>query len=231
MIGSGRVLGLVPARGGSKGVPRKNLRLLGGKPVLQWTVEAAQESRLIDRLVLSTDDEEIARLGGSIGIEVPFIRPAWAATDEATADAVLEHAFEALGEAFEYFVFLQPTSPFRTAADVDGCLELLAASDADACVSVTASPAKPEWLFYVEPDGALKPVTGARPPDRRQTLRPAYELNGAVYAARVERYQRSRTFFGSRTLAWIMPAERSVDLDELEDFRHAELLLAGGLEA
>src|SRR6187401_1238115 len=105
MIAGGRVLGLIPARGGSKGVPRKNLRLLGGKPVLQWTAETAQASRYIDRLVLSTDDDEIAELGRSLGLEVPFRRPADAASDEATARDVIEHALGHLNETFDFLVF------------------------------------------------------------------------------------------------------------------------------
>jgi N-acylneuraminate cytidylyltransferase len=225
MIGPGRVLAVVPARGGSKGVPRKNVRPLGGKPLLQWTVEAARGSRFIDRLVLSTDDDEIATVGRAIGIDVPFMRPAAAATDEATADAVIDHALSALDESFDYLVLLQPTSPFRTTADIDGCLELLAASDADSCVSVMPTHVKPEWLFFVDGSSFLVPVSGGPPPQRRQELRPAYELNGAVYAARLAAYRRTRTFYTDRTLAWVMPLERSVDLDEESDFGRAEALL------
>ena len=173
MIGPGRVLAIVPARGGSKGVPRKNVRPLGGKPLLQWTVEAARASVHIDRLVLSTDDDEIARLGRTIGIEVPFMRPSAAASDEATADAVIDHALASLDEPFDYLVLLQPTSPLRSATDIDGCLDLLAASDADSCVSVVPSHVKPEWLFFVDRSAFLVPVSGEPPPQRRPDLRSA----------------------------------------------------------
>jgi len=224
VLRDGRVLGLIPARGGSKGVPRKNLRDLGGKPVLQWTTDAAKASRLIDRLVLSTDDSEIANLGRSLGVDVPFLRPAVAATDEASAHDVIEHALEQLDVQFEYLVYLQPTSPFRTVEDIDGCLEKLSASRAESCVSVCQSPAKPEWLFYIEGE-TLRPVLGEVKHQRRQELAVAYELNGAVYAARVSAYRRHSTFFLRRTVAWVMPPDRSVDLDEPEDFERAESVL------
>jgi N-acylneuraminate cytidylyltransferase len=228
VLNGGKVLGLIPARGGSKGVPRKNVRLLGGKPLLQWTTDAATESRLIDRLVLSTEDSEIAELGRSLGVDVPFLRPEAAATDEASAHHVIEHALASLDEAYEYLVYLQPTSPFRTALDIDGCLETLAASNTETCVSVSVSRAKPEWLFYLEEGSRLKPVLGELKSQRRQELRTAYELNGAVYAARVAAYRARGSFFSERTAAWVMPADRSIDLDELDDFERAEALLQPG---
>jgi N-acylneuraminate cytidylyltransferase len=228
MIAGGRVLGLIPARGGSKGVPRKNLRELGGKPLLQWTVEVARDSRYIDRLVLSTDDDEIARLGESLGLDVPFRRPASASSDEASARNVIEHALDYLGESFDYVVYLQPTSPFRAVSDIDGCLALLAGSTADTCVSVAESPAKPEWLFFIGADSHLRPALGSPPRLRRQELQVAYELNGAVYVARVAAYRRSGTFLTERTLPWIMPGDRSIDLDEPSDFERAEDMLRAG---
>lgn len=225
MISGGRVLGLIPARGGSKGVPRKNLRLLGGKPLLQWTAEAARGSRYIDRLVLSTDDDEIAELGLSLGLDVPFRRPADVSSDEASARDVIEHALGHLGEAFDLLLYLQPTSPFRTTGDIDGCLGRLVASSADSCVSVTESPAKPDWLFFIGANSQLIPALEKPPRLRRQELQVAYELNGAVYAARVDAYQRAGTFLTDHTLPWVMPADRGVDLDELSDFDRAEAIL------
>ena len=230
MIGGGRVLGLIPARGGSKGVPRKNLRPLGGKPLLQWTAEAARASHYIDRLVLSTDDEEIAELGRSLDLEVPFRRPASAASDTASARDVIEHALGHLDERFDFLVYLQPTSPFRTTGDIDGCLERLVASSADACVSVTESPTKPEWLFYIGLDLLLTPVLQKPPRLRRQELQVAYELNGAVFTARIAAYERAGTFLTDQTLSWVMPANRGVDLDESSDFDRAEATLRLGAD-
>ena len=125
-------------------------------------------------------------------------------------------------------MYLQPTSPFRAADDIDGCLERLVASSDDSCVSVTESPAKPEWLFFIGPDSHLAPVLGKPPRLRRQELQVAYELNGAVYAARIPAYERAGTFLTDRTLPWIMPADRGLDLDELSDFDRAEGILRLG---
>ena len=228
MIRGGKVLGLIPARGGSKAVPRKNLRSLAGKPLLQWTAEAGLASRFIDRLVLSTDDDEIAQVGASLGLDVPFRRPAAAASDTAGAAEVVRHALAELSERFDYLVYLQPTSPLRSTADIDGCLERLATGDGDFCVSVQASPQRPEWLFYLAANDRIDPVVGQFDATRRQDLRACYVLNGAVYAARVDAFDRSGTFLTDRTLGYLMPAERSVDLDELADFEVAEAILGRG---
>jgi CMP-N,N'-diacetyllegionaminic acid synthase len=225
LIGGGKVLGLIPARGSSKGVPRKNLRLLGGKPLLQWTAETARASRLVDLLVLSTDDDEIAQVGASLGLEVPFRRPARDASDDAAASDVVRHAIGSLNDRFDYLVYLQPTSPFRSTADIDGCIERLASSDADACVSVQPVGERPEWMYYLTPDDRIKPVIGRFDVTRRQDLRACYRLNGAVYATRVEAFERAGTFLTERTLSYVMPPERSIDLDEPADFEAAEAWL------
>lgn len=219
------MLGIIPARGGSKGVPRKNLRTLGGRPLLEWTANAAHASKLIDRLILSTDDDEIARAGTALGLEVPFRRSSEAASDTASAADVVRHAVAALGDGFDYLVYLQPTSPLRSTADIDGCLERLASGDGDFCVSVHASPARPEWMFFLSQEDRIEPVVGRMDAQRRQALRPCYILNGAVYAARLDAFERAGTFLTDRTLAYVMPVERGADLDEEADFEVAELML------
>lgn len=232
MIRGGRVLGIIPARGGSKGVPRKNLRSLAGKPLLQWTATAALASNLIDRLILSTDDDEIAQVGASLGLEVPFRRAADAACDTASAADVVRHAIAALDDHFDYLVYLQPTSPLRSTADIDGCLERLVFGDGDFCVSMHVSPALPEWMFYLGGDDRIEPVVERFDAQRRQDLRPCYVLNGAVYAARLDAFERAGTFLTDRTLGYVMPVERGVDLDEEVDFDMAEVtLLRGGRTA
>jgi len=225
VIGAGLVLGVIPARGGSKGLPRKNLRPLAGKPLLQWTAEAASASRLIDRLILSTDDDEIARVGASLGLDVPFRRPAAAASDRATAADVVRHALEALPERFDFLVYLQPTSPLRSTEDIDRCLQRLASGDGDSCVSVQPSPARPEWMFYLGTDNRIEPVVGRFDAGRRQDLRACFVLNGAVYAARVAAFERAGSFLTERTLAYVMPVGRSLDLDSAADFDMAEAML------
>jgi CMP-N,N'-diacetyllegionaminic acid synthase len=225
LLRGGRVLGLIPARGSSKGVPRKNLRMLGDKPLLHWTVEAARGSRHVDRLVLSTDDDEIAEVGESLGIDVPFRRPARFATDGATADAVVLHAIGTLSDRFAYVVYLQPTSPFRSSSDIDGCLERLASRDADACVSVRIVSERPEWMYYLADNDRLTPLTDRFEVAPRQDLRSCYLLNGAVYAGRVDAFLRNGSFLTEGTLGYVMPPERSLDLDEPADFDKAEAML------
>ena len=226
MIEHRSVLAVITARGGSKGLPGKNLRPLGGRPLIAWTIEAARQSRLIDRLILSSDDADIIRVAANLGCEAPFVRGAALSGDDAASiDVVLDALNRVPG--FDIVVLLQPTSPLRTAADIDGGLEQMERSGAPACVSVCEAPAHP-WLIYRRDEGGrldpyLPPVEGASL--LRQDLPPAWVLNGAVYAADVDWLRRERTFVKpGGTVAWEMPPERSADIDSLEDFLAAERL-------
>ena len=151
MTDSFRVLGLIPARGGSKGVPRKNIKLLCGKPLLEYTAQAALASRLLSRVILSTEDEEIAEAGRRCGLEVPFLRPQELAADDTPMLPVIEHAVrwvEERGERFDAICLLQPTNPLRRAEEIDGCIELLIGTGADSVVTVLPVPAEynPHWV-------------------------------------------------------------------------------------
>src|SRR5581483_400682 len=155
-----RVLGLIPARGGSKGVPRKNIRLLGGKPLLAYTAEAALAAQRLTRVVLSTDDEEIAAVGQSFGVEVPFLRPVELAQDNTPTLPVVQHAlrwFEEHDTRFDAICLLQPTSPLRRAADIDASIELLERSDADTVISVLPVTLEynPPWFYSQNKAGWL----------------------------------------------------------------------------
>src|SRR5690606_26912718 len=169
-----RVLGLIPARGGSKGIPRKNIRLLCGKPLLQYTVEAALGAVRLTRIILSTDDEEIAEVGRACGVEIPFLRPAELARDDTPTLPVVKHAvqwLETRGEYFDAICLLQPTNPLRRSEDIDNCIDLLERSHADAVVSVAPVPVKynPHWVYFQGEDGLLHLSTGeAAPIPRRQ---------------------------------------------------------------
>ena len=218
MIDGLRVLALITARGGSKGLPGKNIRPAGGKPLLAWTVDAARGSRYCDRVVISTDDEAIAAAALAHGCEVPFMRPDDLATDTASSMDVVMHALQNL-PGFDLLLLLQPTSPLRNSADIDAACELLLARQAPACVSVTPARESPYWMYSVGPGQALKPVVELPAGiTRRQDLPVAYSLNGAVYLARTSWLQDSRSFLTSQTVALVMPAERSLDIDTLEDF-------------
>jgi len=225
MIEGLRVLGLIPARGGSKGLPRKNVLPLAGRPLIAWTVAAAQGSRYLDRVVLSSDDDEIMAAAGQAGCEVPFRRPADCATDQATTLDVARHAIGQL-PGFDVLVVLQPTSPLRSAADIDATLERLAEHSAASAVSVTEPAKSPYWSYRMADDGRLQALLdGELAKKRRQDLPAAYVLNGAVYAARIDWLLAQGGFVGDDTVAHVMPAERSLDVDTALDLKLVELCL------
>ena len=225
MMGGGKVLGLIPARGGSKGVSRKNLRELAGKPLLAWTIEAGRKSRYLDRLVLSSDDPEIMETARRLGCDVPFARPAHLADDSSLAIEVVRHALEQL-PGYQWVVLLQPTSPLRLASDIDACLERCAAAGAPSCVSVAPADKHPDWMFTLGEEDRLKCfVDGRTEINTRQELPPVFVLNGAVYVARLDWLLASGKFVGAGTIGYVMPEERSVDIDSEADLVVAEHFL------
>lgn len=226
------VLGLIPARGGSKGVPRKNARRLAGRPLLAYTAEAAHGARRLTRVVLSTDDPEIAEIGFQCGLDVPFVRPADLARDETPMLPVVLHAVGALqaaGERFDAICLLQPTNPLRTSADIDGCIELLESSGADAVVTVLPVPAEynPHWVYFEATDATLALSTGALDPiPRRQELPAAYHREGSVYVTRTDVLVSKRSLYGERIVGYKLDPSRSVNIDGIDDWGRAERLLA-----
>jgi CMP-N,N'-diacetyllegionaminic acid synthase len=227
MIAGGKVLALITARGGSKGLPRKNLRDLAGRPLIAWTIEAGRGSRYVDRLVVSTEDSEIAAVARKYGAEVPFMRPPELAADDTPGMAPVLHALGVL-PGYDWVVLLQPTSPLRQAADIDACLELCERSAAPAGISVAAPEHSPYLSFRVDARHRIEPILGwDHVNSRRQELPAAYVLNGAVYVARTEWLERQRSFISPETLAYLMPRKRSIDIDTVEDLKLAELLHAG----
>lgn len=229
MLGRGSVLGLIPARGGSKGLPRKNILMVGGQPLIQRTIDAARASRYIDRLVLSSDDPEIMHVARQCGCDVPFKREAHLATDEISSVDVVVDALNRL-PGYDIVVLLQPTSPLRTAADIDGTLELLNRSGAPACVTVRPVQDHPYWTFQMAEKGKLRPYVEAATgmPRRRQDLPAAWCLNGAVYAARVRWFLTERKFVGAETVGFEMPLERSLDIDTSADLERLKAVLEAG---
>jgi N-acylneuraminate cytidylyltransferase len=225
MIQGRSILAIIPARGGSKGVPRKNLREIAGKPLIAWAIEAGKKSQYIDRLILSSDDSEIISMARSWSCEVPFVRPAELARDETPGIDPVLHALRALPERYDYIVLLQPTSPLRLAADIDGCVETCLCHHAPACVTVTEVDQSPFWMFRLDASRHLVPFIDQQSlPARRQDLPKVYILNGAVYVARTAWLQQQRTFLTPETVAHIMPRERSLDVDTGLDLKICELL-------
>lgn len=220
-----RILAIIPARGGSKGVPRKNIRDLAGKPLIAWTIDEAKKSKYIDRLILSSEDDEIIDVAKQYGCEVPFKRPLELAQDDTPGIAPVLHAIEQC-PGYDYVVLLQPTSPLRTVEDIDGCIEKLLNSDADFCVSVTEPDHSPYWMYTVEND-KMKPLL---PQEdiiaRRQDLPKVYALNGAVYAGIISALCNSRNFLTEETIHYLMSEDKSVDIDTERDFFIVQLSLA-----
>jgi CMP-N,N'-diacetyllegionaminic acid synthase len=218
------VLAIIPARGGSRGVPGKNTLLVGGKPLIAWTIDAARASAHIDRLVLSSDDPGIIEVAHRWGCEAPFVRDGALATDEASSIDVVEDAIARL-PAFDLVVLLQPTSPLRTAEDIDSTVQRLVDCDAPACVTLRPAEEHPFWTFGLDVGSRLVRYAGPPPhiPLRRQDLPAAWCLNGAVYAARTQWFLEQRTFLSPQTVGHPMPAERSLDIDTPAD---VELLRA-----
>lgn len=226
------ILGIVTARGGSKGIPRKNLADLGGRPLLAWTAEAALASR-IDRVVLSTEDDEIAEIGRELGLEVPVRRPVELAQDGSLSIDVVLHMLAALeDETVTSVMLLQPTAPFRLVEDIDGVIDLFVASGADSVISVVPVDGHhPARMKFIE-DGRLidPPYVEAYENQPRQELRPVYIKNGALYLTRREVVER-RSFKGEDCRAWVMPHERSVNIDGPFDLGVARAIADGLFDA
>lgn len=223
------VVGLVTARGGSKGVPRKNVLPVGGKPLIAWTVEAALASSHIDRVIVSTDDPEILQVAGQYGAETPFLRPPELAHDKAGHTGVVVHAIRWLrehGDHPTYIMTLQPTSPFRTAADIDAAIELAYKRDAKSVMSVKPATEHPMWAKQINSAGEVQPfIRDELNSAQRQSLPDCYTINGAIYLNRCEDLEREQVMVPTGTLAYVMSPETSVDIDTPWDFHIADLLM------
>jgi CMP-N,N'-diacetyllegionaminic acid synthase len=226
MIDNQKILGLITARGGSKGVLRKNLREVAGKPLIGWTIEAAAGSRYLDRLILSSEDEEIIACARRLNCEAPFVRPTELADDRATSISVVHHALNSLVERYDYLVLLQPTSPLRSAEDIDACIAACIAARAPSCVSVTEVTKPPQWMYTRKPDGRMIPfVPTEQRLGRRQDATPLHVLNGAVFVARCDWILGRLDFIAEDTIAYEMPPERSFDVDSEMDLRIVKALI------
>ena len=235
MIEGKRVLALVPARRGSKGLPLKNIRPLHGKPLLAWPIAAAQASRYIDDIVISTDDPEFAEIAVRYGARAPFLRPAHLASDEAPSiDFILDalDTLNAQGAAFDILVLLEPTSPLTEAHDIDQALERLieAGDDADAIVGVSElTTTHPAYAVGRTAAGHIHPLGAPnfdQVPVRRQELPPAFMLDGSLYISKVGALQAQRSFYHPRTLGFVTERHKAFEVDDLVDFWCIEAVMA-----
>ena len=224
-----RVLGIIPARAGSKRIKNKNIKSLNGFPLIAYTIAAGKNSKLINRLVVSTDSDEIAAISKKLGAEVPFIRPDKIAGDLANSTDVINHAlryFEGENEFFDVVVMLQPTSPLRTSSDIDNAIKLLN-QEFQSLVSVCKTSHSPLWVNTLPENHSMKsflsnPLLKTK---RSQDLPVYYRLNGAIYAAYTKYFIENGGFYGDQTKAYIMPEDRSIDIDGELDFKLASFLL------
>lgn len=229
MYNGKRILTIIPARGGSKGLPGKNIRDLSGKPLIAWSIDAALKSRYLDKILVSTDSTEIAGVAKQFHAEVPFLRPAHLATDEAKSIDAVSHAIKWLeehGQSFDLVMILQPTSPLRTTRDIDAAIELFFQKNASAVISVAPCDHHPWWTNSLPEDGNMESFLRPEALSNRQGLPQYYRLNGAIYLAEITFLMENGSFFSPRTFAYLMPASSSIDIDTHLDFKLADLILA-----
>lgn len=225
-----RVLGVIPARAGSRGVRNKNIRELCGKPLLQYTAEAALASKRLTRVVLTTESDEIAAVGRRCNLEV-LERPADLSLDETPMLPVVIHAMtvvETSGDLFDAVCLLQPTNPLRRTEDIDACIELFERSEVDSVVTVLLVPSEhnPHWVYFADQRGVLRLSTGENEPiSRRQDLPEAYHREGSVYVTRRRVVMEENSLYGKRLIGYKMDPDNSVNVDTLADWERAEQLL------
>ena len=218
-----KVLGLIPARGGSKGLPKKNLYLFNKKPLIQWTIESALESNSLDRIIVNTDDEYIADFSRSKGVEVPFLRePHLAQDDSRIVDAVLNVLEKLIN--FDFILLLQPTSPLRTKEDITNIIELQKQYSASSLVSVCEAKENPALFYEINNDNYLSKSFKQYKGSNRQEYKRNYIINGALYLSSVENLKNNKSFITNKTIPYVMPRERSIDIDDITDIRWGEFI-------
>lgn len=224
-----RIIAVIPARAGSKGLPQKNIKELNGRPLIAYTIEAAIKSGVFDRIVVSTDGEDIARIAVECGAEVPFLRPNEFAADNSTSIEVINHSLEFLtarGEKYDLVCLLQPTSPLRTEVHIREAYRLYNEKEANSVISVCECDHSPLWTNTIDSDLRIDHfIVPELSGKTRQDLPTYYRLNGAIYIADTEMLRGYNSFFMDKTFAYMMTKNSSIDIDTEEDFLYAEFLI------
>ena len=223
-----KILALITARGGSKGIPKKNIYPICGKPLIYYTINAALNSKFINSVYVSSDDSEILEISKGYGA-IPLIRPENLSLDTTSSEAVIEHAIEELqSEKFDIILLLQPTSPLRTSEDIDNAINRFINSDATALISAFEPDHHPYKSFKLTGDGFLKGIIDNEMAfKRRQDIEKVYQSNGAIYLIYTEEFRKTKKLFTERTILYEMSKESSIDIDNLEDINKAENILKG----
>lgn len=229
MIKENIILAIIPARGGSKGVSKKNIKSLDGIPLIGHTLQEAKKSKYIDKIVVSTDDVEIAEIALNFGGEVPILRPKELATDTSSTVDTIIHMIDYLKEKVyympDYICLLQCTSPLRTYNDIDGAIEKLLHTDFDGIISVCEAEVNPYWTNVFVKDNLKYFIEEGRKTTRRQDLPRIYRYNGAIYIIKTEVFIKELTFETDNITGYIMSNENSIDIDTFLDFKIAEILM------
>jgi CMP-N,N'-diacetyllegionaminic acid synthase len=225
-----KIIGIIPARGGSKGIPQKNIKLLNGKPLISYTIDAAKKSKFIDHVFVSTDDTQISEISKQYGAEIPCLRPKELAADDTLTLPVIQHMTRYVEENIDktdIIITLQPTSPLRTAQDIDNAIQKLIDTDADSVSSVFEVETHPYLTATVDVD-RINWLYSEEKRGRRQDFPHIYALNGAIYATKREVLLEGNSLYGKDNRAYIMPQERSIDIDNIYDFIQIESILKKG---
>ena len=229
MINEKDILAIIPARGGSKGVPRKNIKDLCGKPLIQYTIEAAKKSKYIDRIIVSSDDSEILNTVKNVGIDVPFIRPNEISKDDTPSMDVIMHCLEWLrrNENYipKYICLLQCTSPFRDEKHIDEAIEKMISENGSSIVSVCESEVSPYWMKKIENGKLIDFINNNEAYSRRQELPKVYQLNGAIYISEINNLLENKKWYTDNTLGYVMDSASSLDIDTSMDFKIAEVIM------
>lgn len=223
-----KVLAIIPARGGSKGLPKKNIKQLGDKPLIGWSIEAAKNSKLVDKVIVSSDNEEIISISKKYGAEIPFVRPEELASDTANTKDVLVHAINFLreqNEQYDYIVLLQPTSPFREEGIIDKAINKAVNTGADMVVSVKETSSNPYYVLFEENEMGFLKQSKKSTFTRRQDCPTVYEYNGSIYVINTSSLLENDSLNFSRTVKLVMDDFHSVDIDSQFDFDFAEFLI------
>ena len=224
-----KILAIIPARGGSKRLPNKNILDLNGKPLIKWTIEAALECNEIDTVMVSTDSSNIADIAIQAGAEVPYLRSAELSSDTASSsDVVLDviNYYESIGNEFDVVILLQPTSPLRTTNDIKNAIKLFEEKKANSVVSVTECEHSPLWCNTLQPNLKMDNFISDKLKNiRSQDLPKYFRLNGAIYLVNIKQFIEAKTFILNNTYSLIMPQINSVDIDSLLDFKYAEIII------
>lgn len=224
------VIAIIPARGGSKGLSGKNIKEMNGKPLIWYTINAAKKSKFVDKIIVSTDDNEIAKITKSYEVEVPFMRPKKLARDDSLAIDNYIYTIDRLNKEFNYsigeFIILQPTSPLRTSLDIDNAIQIFKEKKADSVISVSEAIHPPIWSKTIDEKGILRDYFDIKIGNKnRQNIEKAYMPNGAIFILKYSLIKEKYSYYSNKTYPYIMPLERSIDIDSKLDFEFAEYLI------